>query len=310
MSDLFQEAIIVSILAATVRIATPLLFAAMGEIITQRAGIWNMGVEGTMLMGAFVAYFATTTSGSLWLGILMGVLAGGASGLIIAFMTATMRVDHFVTGLGFNLLAGGLTLFWFRSYISGRAQPTFDSFVPLDLPLLSDLPYLGEILFSQRSLTYAAFLMVPLVWFFLYRTKYGLEIRCLGENPRAVDVKGLNVTLRQYLAVIFGSMMSGLGGAFLTLGYSDRFLPEITGGRGWLAIVAIIAGNWMPTRILLAVLAFALLEAIAVHAQGVGVDIPYQFFLALPYLASILLMMALRAKTGQPAALGVPYHRE
>ena len=309
MSELFQEAIVVSILAATVRIMTPILFAAIGELVTQRAGVWNMGVEGTMLLGAFTAYFVATATGSIWLAVFAAIAAGALSGLLTAFMTATMRVDHFITGLGINLLFAGLTLYWFRIYIKGRAQPTFDGFDNVPIPVLSSIPWLGEILFTQRLLTYVAFAAVPAIWFLLYRTRWGLELRCLGENPKALDIKGLSVVRRQYVAVLIGSMMTGLGGGFLMLGFSDRFLADITAGRGWLAIVAIIAGNWLPRGVLAAVFVFALLESIATHVQVLGVNIPHQIFLALPYLASIILLMGLRRKLGQPVRLGIPYFR-
>ena len=309
MSELFQEAIVVSILAATVRIMTPILFAAIGELVTQRAGIWNMGVEGTMLLGAFTAYYVATATGSIWLAVLAAMAAGALSGLLTAFMTATMRVDHFITGLGINLLFAGLTLYWFRIYIKGRPQPTFDGFDNVPIPVLSSIPWLGEILFTQRLLTYVAFAAVPAIWFLLYRTRWGLELRCLGENPKALDIKGLRVVWRQYVAVVIGSVMTGLGGGFLMLGFSDRFLADITAGRGWLAIVAIIAGNWLPRGVLAAVFVFALLESIATHVQVLGVDIPHQIFLALPYLASIILLMGLRRKLGQPVRLGIPYFR-
>ncbi|MBB6468517.1 simple sugar transport system permease protein [Aminobacter lissarensis] len=310
MNQLFQEAIIVSILAATVRIVTPLLFSALGELITQRAGIWNMGVEGTMLTGAFAAYLAATATGSLWLAVLAAVLAGALMGAVIAFMTSLMRVDHFIAGLGLNLLAGGLTLYWFQSYIQGRAQPTFSGFQNVAIPLLSDIPLLGPVLFSQRALTYVALLAVPAVWFLLYRTRYGLELRCLGENPKALDVKGLSVTARQFAAVMLGSAMTGLGGGFLMLGFSDRFLADFTAGRGWIVVVALIAGNWRPRGVLIAVTAFAFLESLATHLQVIGAQVPHQLLLALPYLASIALLMGLRFRTGQPARLGVPYARE
>ncbi|MEX0305237.1 MAG: ABC transporter permease, partial [Leisingera sp.] len=171
MGELFQEAILVSILAGMIRIATPILFAAIGELVTQRAGIWNMGVEGTMLMGAFTAYFIATATGSVWLAVFMAMVAGALVGLIIAFMTVTMRVDHFITGLGINLLVAGLTLYWFRMYIKGRAQPTFDGFDNVAIPGLSAIPFIGEILFDQRLLTYVAFAAVPAVWYLLYRTR-------------------------------------------------------------------------------------------------------------------------------------------
>lgn len=309
MNQLFQEAIIVSILAATIRSVTPLLFSAMGELITQRAGIWNMGVEGTMLMGAFTAYIAATSTGSLWLAIAAAIIAGALMGLIIAFMTATLRVDHFIAGLGLNLLAGGLTLYWFQSYIQGRAQPTFSGFEDVAIPLLSEIPVIGPILFSQRLLTYVAFLAVPAVWFLLYRSRYGLELRCLGENPKALDVKGLSVTARQFAAVMAGSAMTGLGGGFLMLGFSDRFLADFTAGRGWIVVVALIAGNWKPKGVLIAVTAFAFLESLATHLQVLGAQVPHQLLLALPYVASLVLLIGVRFRSGQPARLGVPYIR-
>ena len=310
MSALLQEAILISIFATTLRTMTPLLFSAMGELVTQRAGIWNMGVEGTMLMGSFAAYFVATSTGSLSLAVLAAILAGAAMGLVIAFMTATMRVDHFVTGLGLNLFASGITLFWFQSYVRGGAHPTFSGFEDVPIPFLSSIPVIGPILFSQCLLTYVAFLAIPAVWFLLYRTRYGLELRCLGENPKALDVKGLSVVARQYAAVVFGSAMTGLGGGFLMLAFSDRFMADFSAGRGWMVIVALIAGNWKPKGVLLAVTAFAFLDAVTIHAQAVGVGVPRQLLLSLPYIASIILLIGFRFRTGQPAMLGYPYSRE
>lgn len=221
-----------------------------------------------------------------------------------------MRVDHFIAGLGLNLLAGGLTLYWFQSYIQGRAQPTFSGFQDVAVPLLSGLPVIGPILFSQRALTYVALLVVPAVWFLLYRSRYGLELRCLGENPKALDVKGLSVTTRQFAAVMLGSALTGLGGGFLMLGLSDRFLADFTAGRGWIVVVALIAGNWKPMGVLAAIAAFAFLESLATYLQVLGANLPHQLLLALPYLASIVLLSGVRGRTGQPARLGVPYTRE
>ncbi|AWC24530.1 beta-methylgalactoside transporter inner membrane component [Aminobacter sp. MSH1] len=310
MLELLQGPLLISILAGMVRIATPLLFSAMGELVTQRAGIWNISVEGTMLLGAVVAYVVASTTGSPWLALLAAVLACALISLIMSFVTIVLKAEQFVAGLALNLLASGLTLFWFQTYVIGREPPKFAGFDQVDIPLLSDIPFLGPILFSQRLLTYVAFLLPVAVWFFLYRTKYGLEIRCVGENPKALDVKGLSVGWRQCLAIMFGSLMSGFGGAFLMLGYSDRFVPDLIAGRGWLVVVAIIAGNWMPFRVVGAIFIFALLEAIAIHAQVVGVSIPHHFFLILPYVASLVLLAGLRSRTHQPEALGVPYSRE
>jgi simple sugar transport system permease protein len=309
MTGLFQEAVLISLLAAMIRIATPLLLSAMGELITQRAGIWNVGVEGTMLVGAFVAYVCFAVTQNHMLAFSAAIAAAMILGFIVALLTVTLRVDQFIAGLGVNLLAGGLTLFWFRSFVKGRAQPTFESLAPLHIPYLADIPFVGPVLFDQRALTYIAFAFVPLVWIFLYRTRFGLELRALGENPAALDTVGLNVAPRQYMATMFGSAMTGLGGAFLMLGYSDRFVPELTAGRGWLVVVALIAGNWHPVKVAAAVLAFSLLESLATHSQALGAAVPYQLLLAFPYVASIIIMIAARSRSRQPAALGESYSR-
>lgn len=309
MTGLFHEAVLISLLAATIRIATPLILSAMGELITQRAGIWNVGVEGTMLMGAFVAYVCFAVTHNHVLAFTAAVAAAMVLGFIVALLTVTLRVDQFIAGLGINLLASGLTLFWFRSFVRGGAQPTFESLAPLRVPLLADIPVLGPVLFEQRALTYVAFALVPVVWLFLYRTRFGLELRALGENPAALDTVGLSVSARQYAATIFGSAMTGLGGAFLMLGYADRFVPELSAGRGWLVVVALIAGNWYPVRVTVAVLAFSFLESIATHTQALGAAVPYQLLLAFPYIISIVIMVVARGKSRQPAALGESYSR-
>ncbi|MGD9289145.1 MAG: ABC transporter permease [Desulfobacterales bacterium] len=311
MGDFFQTTIIVSILAATVRIATPLLLAALGELIAERAGILNLGVEGNMLMSAFFGFLFTYISGSLWVGLLAALLAGALMNLLMVFMAATLKVEQVVTGLALNMLASGLSLFLYKAFFSGSGNklPTIQIFEVVEIPFLSSIPYVGEILFSQKILTYTAFAMVPAVWFFLYRTPYGLEIRCLGENPKVIDTKGLNVTLRQYLAVICGGLLIGLGGAFVTIGSTVRFIPEITAGRGWLALVIVIAGNWKPGGILIAALIFAFLEAFQLQVQGVGVQLPYQLLLALPYVVAIVLMVLKRGVSEEPGRLAVPYFR-
>jgi ABC-type uncharacterized transport system permease subunit len=311
VGDLFQTTIIVSVLAATVRIATPLLLSALGELVTERAGILNLGVEGNMLMSAFSGFIVTYISGSLWVGLLGAVLTGALMNLLMVFMAATLKVEQVVTGLALNMLASGMSLFLYKAYFSGSGNklPTIPIFEVVRIPFLSSIPYVGEILFSQKLLTYAALLMVPAVWFFLYRTKYGLEIRCLGENPKVIDTKGLSVTWRQYLAVVLGGLLIGLGGAFVTIGSTVRFIPEITAGRGWLALVIVIAGNWRPTGILIAALIFAFLEAFQLQVQGVGVQLPYQLLLALPYVVAILLMVFKRGTSEEPSRLAVPYFR-
>jgi ABC-type uncharacterized transport system permease subunit len=311
MSDMFTEVIMISMLTATVRIATPLILAALGELITERAGVLNLGVEGTMLMSALVGFIATFATQSIWVGLIAAMLTGALMNLLMVFMAATLKVEQVVTGLAMNFLAAGLSLYSYKAYFagSGNKLPTIPIFSVMELPYLSSIPYVGEILFSQKLLTYIALIMVPLVWFFLYRTKYGLEIRCLGENPKVIDTKGLSVPKRQYAALIMGGLLIGLGGAFVTVGSTVRFIPEITGGRGWLALVIVIAGNWKPMGILIAALLFAALEAFQLQVQGVGVHIPYQFLLALPYAVAIVLMAVKRGRSEAPKRLAIPYFR-
>jgi ABC-type uncharacterized transport system permease subunit len=310
IADLLETSIIISILAAMVRIATPILLAAIGEMIAERSGVYNMGLEGTMLMSAFTAYLGAHYTGSLWLGVLIAMVTGGLMSLIFAFLVISLKVEQIVTGLALNLLGSGLSIFWLRAAFANAGQtPTIPFFGNVPVPLLSDIPFLGPVLFDQKLLTYLAFLSVPAVWYFLFRTRYGLELRCAGENPKALDIKGIDVLARQYAAVVFGGLMAGLGGAFLTVGSAARFVPEMTNGRGWLAIVIVIAGLWRPVPVLLATLAFSFLDALQLQIQGIGVAIPYQLLLAMPYVCAILALAIRRSQSGAPAMLGIPYWR-
>jgi ABC-type uncharacterized transport system permease subunit len=310
-TDLLETGIIVSVLAATIRIATPILFAALGELVAERAGIYNMGLEGLMLVGAFTGWLGTYHSGSVLVGLGAAVLAGLIMSLLFAFMVITLQIEQIVTGLALNLLASGLTTFWLRSAFSDMSKvPGISIMQNAPIPLLSDIPYLGAILFDQRIVAYIALLAVPMVWFFLYRSRLGLEIRCIGENPKALDTKGHSVPVRQYAAVLFGGAMAGLGGACLTVAATAHFVPDMVNGRGWLALVIVIAGAWSPGRVLAAALVFSFLDALQLQIQGVGIQIPYQLLLAMPYAAAILALM-LRRKAGRaPAMLGMSYQRE
>lgn len=308
LNDLLSATIVVSVLAAAIRIATPILLAALGELVTERSGVMNLGVEGTMLMGAYVGFVVVHESGSLVFGFFAALLAGGVMGLFMVVMAASLKVDQTVTGLSINLLSAGLTLFLYRvGYRDVSALPTVVPLGKTSIPILSEIPYLGDIFFNQSWLTYFAFLMVLLIAIFLYKTKYGLAIRAIGENPRAADTMGLNVTMYQYFCVVFGGMMSGLGGAFITIGTLSNFLPGITAGRGWLAVILVIAGNWHPGRIFFAAVLFAFLDALQLQIQGIGVPVPHQILLALPFVVALLVMVGSRARSLAPKHLGKPY---
>lgn len=311
LADLLTTVVIVSVLSSAVRIATPILLAALGELVAERSGIMNLGVEGTMLMGAFAGFVAAYQSGSLVLGILVAMIAGMLMGLLMVFLAATLKVNQTVTGLSLNLLAAGLTLFLYRvSYADIENVPTIVPLKKIPLPILSDIPALGDILFRQNALTYLAILFVPLIALFLYKTRWGLAIRAIGENPRAAETRGLNITRYQYACVLFGGMMSGLGGAFITIGSLANFLPGIIAGRGWLAVILVIAGNWHPGLILLWVVVFSFFDALQLQIQGIGVPVPHQLLLAMPYILALIVLLASRSRSMAPKHLGEPYIRE
>lgn len=308
MTDIFTAALVVSLFSGMIRIATPILFAAQGELVTERSGILNLGVEGTMLVGAFVGFIVGYRTGAAWLGYLMALLAGGALGLLMAFLSSTLKVDQIVAGLTINLLSSGVTFYWYRlafKDVGAENMPNLEITKVLSIPGLSRIPVLGEILFRQSVVTYVGFaVMVPLIYLFLYQTKYGLGLRCIGENPRAVKMKGVNVHLYQYAAVVFGGMMAAAGGCFLVLSYTGMFLPYIIGGRGWIAIAIVIFGDWKPLRILLTALFFGFLDSVQLQLQGLGVELPYQALLALPYILTIVALVLGRKRAGAPLFLG------
>ena len=313
INDLLQATMIVSLFSAMIRVATPVLFAALGELIAERSGVMNLGVEGMMLTGAFVGFIVVDKTDLVMMAVVAAIVAGGLMALIMSFMAVSLKLNQTVVGLGLNLLASGLTFYLYRiSYeIEGTLEiPRIETLQNIEIPLFSKIPMLGPILFNQNIMTYIALLLVPVIWFVIYKTRLGLLLRGLGEYPRAVDVKGISVNKYRYLAVIFGGMMAGLGGSFLTIGSSGLFVQEISAGRGWLAIVIVIAGNWQPGRILLASLIFALLDAFQLQIQAVGVQIPYQILLAMPYVFAILVLMGSRARSVPPGSLGEPYSRE
>jgi simple sugar transport system permease protein len=280
----------------------------------EHSGILNLGIEGTMIMGAFFGFFGMYNTNSQLLGIGMAMLAGMFMGLILVFLASSLKVNQAVAGISLNLFASGLTFYLYRLSVLtdvSEALPTIQILDFFKIPLLSKIPIIGEVLFNHQILTYVVYLLVPVIWFFLYKTKYGLILRGIGENPRAIDMKGIHITRIQYLSVIFGGMMAALGGAYLTMASSGLFLSGMTGGRGWLALVIVIAGNWKPDRIVIAALIFGFLEALQTQLQAIGVSFPYQILLGLPYAVAILMLITTsRLRAEPPQSLGIPYERE
>ncbi len=313
LNDILQLSFIVGLLAGMIRMAVPILLAASGELVAERSGVLNLGVEGTMLIGAIASFLGTYHTHSLGIGVLCGIVAGGSLSLVMAFVVNTLKADQIITGLTINIFSSGITLYMFRTSFSGVATqnlPTIKTFAVLPIPVLSKIPFLGGLIFSQHLLTYVAILLVVLIYVFLYHTKYGLILRSIGDNPRAVDMKGININLYKYLGVIFGGMMAGLGGSFLPLVSAGIFSPGIIAGRGWIALALVILGNWKPFNILFSALLFGFLDTFQLQIQAIGINFPYQLLVALPYFLTIVVLVVGRSKSGAPLLAGRPYSRE
>src|SRR5271154_1043177 len=306
-----QTAGMLNVVATTVgadwRLATPLIFAATGEAICERAGVLNIGIEGMMLIGAFFGFAATYATGDLALGFGSGMASGLLAAVVFAVFAVTIKANQIVVGVAINLLGLGLTSFLFRTYFvsTGRGVDIARS---LDIPFLSDIPYLGAALFRQNFLVYATVPIVIAAWVFLFRTSYGLTIRAVGEYPQAVDVAGRSVALYRYCAVLIGGVLAGLGGAFLTLAHANQFVENITSGRGFIALAIVVFARWSPIRVFFVSLLFGLFYALQLQLQAdPNVRIPYQALQALPYLTTIVALMLARSRSNAPSMLGVPY---
>ncbi|MBA4398543.1 MAG: ABC transporter permease [Chloroflexi bacterium] len=306
-----MEIFIINLIGATLRVSTPILLAAIGETYAERAGILNLGIEGTMFFGAFIGFFVADKSGSLWLGFLIAVLSGVIFGLLMALLTVTLGVNQHVSGLGITMLCTGLSLFAFRLNYGGRSiPPSIESFQ--QLAPFKNIPWLNT-LTEQYLFTYIAFLViVPLAWWLLYRTSFGLKIRSVGENPEAADAAGVNVFAVRYAALAIGGGLMAAGGAFLSLAQLGAFTHGIIAGRGWVAIAIVIFGNWNPVRAMWGALIFGGASALQLRLQTMGLQlpIPYETFLALPYIVTIIALVLAGRNASYPAALLKPYRRE
>ena len=311
MIKFLTSAIFVGFLASTIRLTVPLLFASLGEIFTQRSGILNLGLEGMMIAGAFVGFVGANLSGNLWVGVLTGMLAGFVVALVLAVFDVTLGADQTIVGIMIVIAAQGLVTYLNNVVYGGSyVPPRIEGFSPVRIPLLANIPVIGETFFTQNVLVYLAFLLVPLLALILFKTTWGLRLRGVGEDPRAADAMGVNVYRVRYLAVLFGGLMAGLGGAFLSLGYLGTYSDNITAGRGWIAIALVYFGQWNPFRVLVGALLFGGVNALQLRLQAQGANLPFQFMLMLPYLLTILVLLGISREGKGPAALCVPFQRE
>ena len=312
MSALWDILLTASFWAAAIRIASPLIFATMGELICERAGVLNLGIEGIMVIGAFSGWMAVYMGAGLWAGVATAMLAGMLFGLLHATLTVPFGLSQHVVGLGVTLLATSTSYFAYRLILPEvTSPPRIEPFQPYEIPYLSELPLIGPALFSQTPLTYAAFACAAIVAVVLYRTPLGLAVRAAGENPASVAAQGLSVTGLRMGAVIVGSGLMAVGGSFLTLSAFSSFFFEMVNGRGWICIALVVFGAWRPGKAVLGALLFAAFDALQIRLQQtpIGQVVPYQMFLMAPYVLSILALIVMSRRAQVPAALMVPYRK-
>jgi ABC-type uncharacterized transport system permease subunit len=312
VDDVLTIGWITAVLAAAIPAGTAILYACLGEILCERAGVLNLGVEGMMLMGALAGFAACYHSENAWIGAVAACVVGGLMATIHAFLTITLRANQVVSGLALTLFGAGLSAYLGRD-LSGKPIP--DKFNDITIPLLGDIPRIGEILFQQDALVYVSYLLVPILWFYVYRTRQGLYLRAVGERPEAADAMGVSVAGLRYLYVILGGALAGLGGAAISLGTNPGWIENMTAGRGWIAVALVIFAGWNPLRAALGAYLFGGVEAGQFRLQTAGVDISTFFLSMLPYLFTILVLVlatreSARRRIGAPAALGRPYVRE
>lgn len=296
---------------AALRIATPLIFGVLGALICERAGVLNLGIEGIFVAGAMAGWLAAWVGFGLWGGLLVAALTGGFFGLIHAILTVPMGLSQHVSGLGITMFATSVCYFIYRTALPNvSSPPRIEPFQPLDIPILSDLPFIGPVLFQQTAMTWLALILVALVWWGLNRTPLGLAIRAVGDNPDAVDAQGLSVYGLRIGAIVVGSAIMALGGAFLTMSAFDSFFFGMVNGRGWICIALVIFGSWRPGKALLGAILFGAFDAFQVRLQTeVGAFVPSQIFLMAPYVLSIFALIIASRRAEYPKALLKPWFK-
>lgn len=312
MSDVFTISFLTSVLAAAMMSGVAILYAGLGETLAERSGVLNLGVEGMMLMGALAGFAVCNWTGSAWVGLLGALVAGAAMAAIHAVLTVTFLANQVVSGLALTIFGGGLSAFLGSSLVG---KPAPDRFGRIDLPVLGDIPGIGNILFNQNVLVYMAYFLVPAMWWFVYRSRPGLNLRAVGENPATADAMGLSITRIRYTYVMLGGAFAGIGGAAISIATNPGWSDGMTAGRGWIAVALVIFGGWNPARVAFGAFLFGAVEAGTFRLQGVNVPISAFFLNMLPYVFTVAVLVFSTVQTrhlriGQPAALGRAYIRE
>jgi simple sugar transport system permease protein len=310
MSVVFDILASAGLWAAILRIATPLIFGTLGALLSERAGVLNLGIEGIMTFGAMIGWLAVYNGADLWTGVLVAAVAGGLFGVLHSLLTVTLGLSQHVSGLGVTLFASSFSYYVFRLIVPvAGTPPVIMPFQPLDIPVLSSLPFIGPALFTQTAPTYLSIVIALVMAYLIFRTPVGLAIRMTGENPHAAEAQGVNPVKVRYGAVIAGSALMAVGGSFLTLSAFNSFFPTMVQGRGWICIALVVFASWRPGRALFGALLFAFFDAFQLRLQTVVEGVPYQIFLMTPYILSIAALAVMARRARVPQALMQPYRR-
>lgn len=307
MKEITSLGIVIGILTSAVRLATPYLYAGIGEAFAQSSGVVNLGVDGIMLISAFGAFFVALNTGNLWLGLLAAILVGLLMGLLMSLISITLKAEQGISGIGLYMFGLGLSSLLFNVLIG--TVKTIEGFQPVKIPLLGDIPVLGEVLFHHSILVYGAFLLIPAAWWILDKTSWGLKIKSVGQNPAAADSLGVSVDRVRYVSVCIGSMLAGLAGASLSISLLNLFQDNLTAGMGFIAVALVYFGGWKPLGILGGAMLFSTVNAFQLWMQVLGVKIPSDVAVMLPYLLTIAALAITVNRARQPAALNKPFER-
>ena len=307
ISEFFSATVIIGILASGIRLATPYLYAAIGETFSQRSGVLNLGVEGQMLMGAFTAFYIVYRTENLLFGMLAAVFVGALMGLAMAFVSVNLQAVQGISGIGFYLFGLGMSELLFHK-LMGTVE-TVSGFSPIHIPLLSDIPILGEVLFRQNLLVYLAYILVPVAWFVMNKTTFGLKVRAVGEHPEAADSLGVSVGTIRYITITLGGIMSGIAGASLSIGLLNVFQQNMTSGLGFIAVALVYFGGWRPQGVLIGALLFSMINSLQLWVQVLGIPIPSDFAVMMPYVLTIVVLMVSVKRVRSPSALTKPFDR-
>ena len=307
IGELFTLQVLMGILTSGIRLATPYLYAAIGETFGQRSGVLNLGVEGIMLLGAYAGFYTVFTTENLLLGLLAAMVVGGIMGLIMAFISVTLQAEQGISGIGVYLFGLGMSDLLFQKTL-GTVE-TVSGFRPVHVPLLADIPIVGQAFFQHNLLVYGAYALVPLAWFVLNKTTIGLKIKAVGENPEAADSLGVSVAGVRYFTVTLGGVLSGIAGASLSIALLNVFQQNMTAGLGFIAVALVYFGAWRPFGVLFGALLFSTVQSMQNWVQTLGIPIPSDFAVMMPYVLTIVVLVLTVQRVRQPAALTKVYER-